>query len=109
MKPPYPAHGTRARNRAFGCTCIACSRRIGAVDDSYELRWPYAPLQREIGAERMEMWFDYDQITDWRKDGLTDAEADMVAIRFGILPHEIWGGYLEAGLDYKDVNRASVD
>jgi hypothetical protein len=57
----------------------------------------------------MEAWYDTDQIKDWRAEGLTDAEADLVAVSFGSLPHEIWGGYLEAGLDYKDVNLARVE
>jgi len=87
---------------------VACTQRSGPVGDDYELRWPYRPLQRRIGMERLESWFDTEQITDWRDNGLTDAEADHVAIMFGIMPSAIWEGYTEAGLDYVDVNNASA-
>lgn len=109
MSNPYPKHGTRARYRNLNCRCVACTSRSGPVSADYQIRWPYQPLQRYFGPEQLEAWYDDEQIAEWRKSGLTDEEADTVAVTLGALPFLVWGGYIEAGLDYGvDVNNASV-
>jgi hypothetical protein len=35
----------------------------------------------------------------WRKDGLSDEEADLVSVTLGYLPYAIWDGYIEYGLE----------
>lgn len=45
------------------------------------------------------MWYSAEQITEWKTNGLGDFEADEVCIKLGRFPHEVFPGFLEAGLD----------
>lgn len=101
---PFPSHGTRARVRNLNCGCVACTGRIGAQDPAtYELRWPLRPLTRSLTADVLAMWVDQPTLRVWASEGLTDAEADEISIKVGKMPHKVWNGYIEAGLDYRDV------
>lgn len=93
------------------CRCCACLNRKVAAPD-YEVRWPLASLERFVGSDRMALWFDgttsaFGDLLDdttlyvWKYDGLSDTEADRIAIAIGAMPDEIWQGYTEAGLDFK--------
>lgn len=94
----FPPHGTRQRYRKMNCRCVACTRQgKGKVPE--KLTWPFQHLERAIGLKQIKNWYSIEQIEKWRADGLGDFEADEVAIRFGTLPHFIWKGWLEAGLD----------
>lgn len=99
---PFPKHGTRSRTRLFGCTCVACTSRCGPVADDYVVRWPWYALQRRIGIAELREWFDEEQIDIWRSNGLSDEEADMAAVHFGLHPFQVWKGWVEAGLDYAE-------
>lgn len=89
---------------------MACVRRAGAQDPStYQLRWPLRVLEIEIGLERLLLWVTQDQVRRWRERGLSDAEADAIAVTLGFMPHNIWSGYMEAGLDYVEVPDAPGD
>lgn len=77
---------------------------MGGQDPAtYELRWPLRPLVRSLTADILEMWVDKPTRDRWASEGLTDAEADEITIRVGKLPHTVWNGYIEAGLDYREV------
>jgi len=97
---PLPKHGTRARKRLTGCTCVPCSRRTGAVEDGYLPRWSWEFLSRRVGPDRIRQWFDAEQIEEWRKIGLSDEEADMASLMLGLHPALVWQGWVEAGLDW---------
>lgn len=66
------------------------------------MRWPYTALRNRFTAEVVLDWFGQEQCKLWQEQGLSDREADHVAILLGTMPYEIWRGYLEAGLDYKE-------
>lgn len=63
-----------------------------------ELRWPYRWLDKAAGT-RVPMWFSEQEIADWKENGLGDFEADEACVKMGMLPHEVFPGYMEAGLD----------
>ena len=94
-----PPHGTRKRYRTVGCRCVGCTRGPHSGEIPPVLTWPFKFLERYAGAERIAAWYDAEQIGAWRKSGLTDYEADRLAVEFGYLPYEIFPGYLQAGLD----------
>lgn len=98
---PYnlPPHGTRKRYRVVGCHCVACTRGPVGVDIPDKLTWPYRFLVRKAGADYIQQWYSPEQIEHWKLNGLGDYEADTVCIKLGLLPHEVFPGYLEAGLD----------
>lgn len=98
----FPRHGTRARVRNLQCGCVACVGRTGTVSDEYRLKWPLRPLKTKLTPDILNMWVDDQTILRWTSNGLSDAEADEIAIRVGLLPHTIWSGYIEAGLDYRE-------
>lgn len=77
---------------------MACTRGAsnGTIPDV--LTWPFRWLDRAAGAQVAD-WFSEEQIADWKKNGLEDFEADEVCIRLGLMPHDVFPGYLEAGLD----------
>lgn len=81
-----------------GCRCVGCTRGASSGNLPTELRWPYRWLERSFG-DQLEMWFDAERIAGWKADGLGDFEADEVCIKLGKFPHEVFPGYLEAGLD----------
>lgn len=108
-KNPYPRHGTSARYTNFSCRCIACSKKSGAVSEDYVVRWSLIQLQRQFGIEMLRSWFDEEQITEWQRNGLSDSEADIVSVTLGVMPWDVWGGWLEAGLDYKEQVNVGVE
>ena len=63
------------------------------------MMWPYKHLERAIGAERLTFWFDSTTIVRWKAEGIGDYEADEVSVRLGRLPHDIFPGWMTAGLD----------
>ena len=93
-----PPHGSRRRYRVIGCRCIGCTRGPHGDDLPDELRWPYRWLDKALGIQ-VEAWYSEEQIALWKKYGLGDYEADEVCVRLGTLPHEVFPGYLEAGID----------
>lgn len=93
-----PPHGTRPRYRRIGCRCVACIRGPVTGEIPPKLTWPFHYLDKKAQG-RVAAWYDQEQISTWRKEGLDDYEADRLAIEFGFLPHEVFPGYLEAGLD----------
>lgn len=99
MSKAMPRHGTRSRYRRYNCRCIGCQKGSHNQPIPNELRWPFRPLEKKMGKELIAAWFEPEQIKEWKENGLTDPEADRVAIAVGGMPHEIWGGWLEAGLD----------
>lgn len=98
---PYnlPIHGSRRRYRVIGCRCIACTRGAHSENLPTELRWPYRWLDRAFGTQ-IPAWYSAEQIELWKSEGLSDADADEVCIKLGKFPHEVFPGYMEAGLDY---------
>ncbi len=98
----FPRHGTRTRYRKLDCRCVACQRGSHNLPIPDDLRWPFRPLERFFGKEVIAAWFEPEQIAEWKQNGLTDKEADRVAVKMGSLPFEIWSGFLEAGLDYPE-------
>lgn len=95
----YPPHGTRQRYRSVGCKCVACTRGPHGIDIPEKLTWPYRLLIKRVGADRVEGWYTAEQIEHWKLHGLGDYEADAVCIKLGFFPHEVFPGYLEAGVD----------
>lgn len=71
-------------------------RKRGADE---QLRWSYNPLLVKMGADTLRSWYGDEQMAQWKSTGLTDEETDIVAITLGMMPWEIWGGWIEAGLD----------
>lgn len=93
-----PPHGSRKRYRNLGCRCVGCTRGPKAEDMPTELRWPYLWLYKCLG-DQIEAWYPEDQISEWKKNGLGDYEADEVCVALGVLPHEVFPGFTESGLD----------
>ena len=94
-----PLHGTRKRFASpWCCRCVACVKR-SKVSSTYQPMWPYKYLADALG-NQLSFWYTEDDITSWSEVGLTDAEADTVAIRLGKMPSDIWPGYVSAGLDF---------
>ena len=91
-------HGTRRRYRVTGCRCVACTRGPHTGEIPPVLTWPFRFLDKKAH-DQLEAWYTQEQIAEWRKNGMEDYEADRIAIAMGYLPHEVWPGYLEAGLD----------
>lgn len=60
--------------------------------------WPIRPLEL-MGFGKLKDFFDPELVDTWRKKGLSDSEADMVAISFHSHAMLIWTGWLEAGFD----------
>jgi hypothetical protein len=54
------------------------------------------------GDTALTAWADVSQIAAWKEDGLSDSEADHVALKVGAMPYDIWTGYSTAGLDFPD-------
>ena len=92
-----PPHGTRKRYRVTGCHCVACTRGPHGIDIPDELTWPYRFLAKAAGT--MVANFPEAKIEHWKMNGLGDYEADEVCISIGLMPHEVFPGYMEAGLD----------
>lgn len=91
-------HGSRRRYRVTGCRCVACTRGSQSGRLPTELRWPFRWLDRAAG-EQVADWFTEEQIAEWKANGLGDFEADEVCIALGLMPHDVFPGYLDAGLD----------
>lgn len=98
---PYsmPPHGSRKRYRNSGCRCVACTKGPNTPNPPTELRWPYRWLDKFMGTQ-IEAWYSEEQIEQWKRAGLDDFEADEVCVKLGVLPYEVFPGYLDAGLDY---------
>lgn len=65
--------------------------------------WPFAPLERAAGADSISTLaialHTYGrQISRWRREGLTDREADRLAIFVGSHPALIWPGWHDLGV-----------
>lgn len=45
------------------------------------------------------MWFSTEEIAAWKANGLGDFEADEACIKMGLMPFDVFPGFLEAGLD----------
>lgn len=97
---PYnlPPHGSRKRYRNVGCRCVGCTRGPHGKDVPTELMWPYRWLDKAAGTQ-IEAWYSSEQITTWKAEGLGDFEADEVCIKLGLMPFDVFPGYLDAGLD----------
>lgn len=93
-----PAHGTRKRYRNIGCRCVACTRGPHGSGIPDELRWPFRWLDKAAGTQ-VQDWFDPEQIAAWKENGIEDFEADEACIKLGLMPFDVFPGYLEAGLD----------
>jgi hypothetical protein len=93
-----PPHGSRKRYRVHGCRCVACIKGPHGGDLPEVLTWPYKFLDRKAGTQ-IEAWYEPEVIANWRKNGLTDYEADRVCLAIGLLPFQVFPGYIEAGLD----------
>lgn len=92
-------HGRKARYAA-GCRCTQCMAWAGHRSIPEEVRWPFWFVRKH--RERLEMWFSEDEITEMKERGLDDETADSVAVKLlGLMPYQIWPGWLEAGLDMK--------
>lgn len=100
LNRPYnlTPHGSRRRYRVTGCRCVACTKGAKAENLPDKLTWPYRWLDRAAGAQIAE-WYEPEQIAEWKANGLGDFEADEVCIHLGLMPHDVFPGYLEAGLD----------
>lgn len=98
---PYglPPHGSRRRYRVVGCRCVACTRGPKAENLPSELRWPFRWFDKAVGTDRVEAWFDAEQIATWKAEGMGDYEADEACVKLDYLPHDVFPGYTEAGLD----------
>ena len=62
------------------------------------LTWPFRWLDRAAGSQITE-WYSEEQIAEWKANGLGDFEADEVCINLGLMPFDVFPGYLAAGLD----------
>lgn len=65
--------------------------------------WPFAPLERAAGADSIRTLaialHTYERrICRWRAEGLTDREADQLAIFVGSHPALIWPGWHAAAV-----------
>lgn len=95
-----PSHGTRARYRRIGCRCVSCSKSTSVGTNDGPLRWPVRFLYSIVSREKLED--DYpDELPLWKSFGLSDIEADHVAVGYGVHPFNVWPGYVEAGIDYE--------
>lgn len=98
---PYnlPPHGSRQRYRNTGCRCVACTRGPHGIGIPEQLTWPYRWLKVVAGHEQISAWYTAEQIDNWKLHGLGDYEADEVCIKLGLMPFDVFPGYMEAGLD----------
>lgn len=93
-----PPHASRKRYRQIGCRCVACTRGPKSENLPTELRWPYRWLDR-VAHEQVVARYPKELINQWKTEGLDDFEADRVCIALGLLPHTVFPGYVEAGMD----------
>lgn len=97
-------HGSRTRYQQ-GCRCVACSRsNYRRQDQPSTLRWPLRFItnrfDRELVQDHLTKYLnDPQEWAFYRENGLSDVEADHLAISFGEHPMAIWPGWIEAGLD----------
>ena len=96
-------HGSRTRYQQ-GCRCVACSRSNYRRDDRpADLRWPIRYITKRYDAElvqdHLKLLDDPQTVAWYREHGLSDSDADKLAISFGEHPMMIWPGWIEAGLD----------
>jgi hypothetical protein len=98
---PYnlPPHGTRQRYRNIGCRCVGCIRGPHGIDLPEVLTWPYKKMVERFGHDYLNEWFSAEQIEHWKLNGMGDYEADEACVKLGELPHDVFPGFLEAGLD----------
>ena len=91
-------HGSRRRYRVVGCRCVACTRGAQNAELPDSLMWPFRWLDRAAGAQ-IPLHFEEETIDRWKAEGLGDFEADEVCLKLGLMPFDVFPGYLEAGLD----------
>jgi len=97
-----PAHGTIARSRVCRCTkCCAAregKKKLKELMEMPEHHWPLRFLEnKKFG--KLTDFFGQEQVDEWRRRGLSDVEADHVAVFFHTHPMMIWRGWLEAAED----------
>lgn len=93
-----PPHGSRRRYRHNGCRCVACTRGPLGVEIPDKLMWPFRWLDRKAH-DQIGHWFTPEQVENWKLNGMGDYEADEACIKLGLMPHDVFPGYMEAGLD----------
>lgn len=93
-----PRHGSRARYRRLNCRCVRCTKQSKDSAPT-ALQWPYNHLEKAVGTDLIEAWYDKETISRWKAEGLGDYEADEVAIRLRKMAHMVWPGWTEAGID----------
>lgn len=99
-------HGKRTRYRK-GCRCMSCCRSNASRAEEFtgDLRWPLRYLTKRhsemIVADALDSICGM-TIQEARAEGLSDFDADAVAVVLGDLPMFVWPGWLEAGLDYHE-------
>jgi hypothetical protein len=97
-------HGSRARYKA-GCRCLACSRnRYRSADRPSDLRWSIRYLaqrhDRELIQDHIDKYLsDPQPLNFYKENGLTDFDADKLAVSLGEHPMLVWPGWIEAGDD----------
>lgn len=97
MTVKYRPHGKKGRY-THGCRCTMCTAWAGHRTVPDEVRWPFYFVREH--RELIEQWFTPEEVEDMRARGLDDATADTVAVKlFGVMPYQIWPGWLERGLD----------
>jgi hypothetical protein len=91
--------------RAVVCNCLKCFRtrhRHIVEPESTEVHWPFAALSRNIGSNKLRMFFGEDQVATWKEIGyVDDSTADRICCTVGRHPHELLKGWFEA-VDYFD-------
>jgi hypothetical protein len=79
---------------------VACTRGPKGVDLPDKLTWSFRWLDKAAHWEVYDT-FPKDQIEKWQTNGMDDFEADAACIAVGMMPHSVFPGYLEAGIDYE--------
>lgn len=66
--------------------------------------WQFKPLLRLVDVEIVIQDFGAETVERWMEGGIEDFEADRVATHYHLWPPTVWPGYLEAGLDFYEVD-----
>ena len=105
-KKALPPHGSYSRYQRHGCTCMACMRGVNRNLPDWDgpPSWQIKHFFGHIPEDVVRQDYGDETVDDWKENGIEDFAADRLATYYGVWPPHVWKGYLEAGLDFYEVD-----